>query len=180
MNDVWGPSTLGGTIPGQAVLSCLRKQAELAMGRKPVGSVLHGFCISPCLQVPTPCNLRAIKWNKSFPPRLLLALVFTKALETLPETPGSFIPSTSFTFWASVVGEPCLLSGAILPFTSLLALSHHFPCHLRHYLFVLLIWLDAQLHKGHDPLCFLMFLCFYFYGARSTQSSVCLTHLGLF
>jgi hypothetical protein len=43
---------VGGAIPGQVVLGSIRKQAEQAMGNKPVSSTLHGLCISSCLQVP--------------------------------------------------------------------------------------------------------------------------------
>ena len=43
---------MGGAIPGLVVLGPIRKQAEQAMGSKPVSSTLHGLCISSCLQVP--------------------------------------------------------------------------------------------------------------------------------
>jgi hypothetical protein len=47
-----GVAHLGGAIPGLVVLGSVRKQAEQAMGSKPVSSTLHGLCISSCLQVP--------------------------------------------------------------------------------------------------------------------------------
>jgi hypothetical protein len=43
---------MGGAIPGLVVLGSVRKQAERAMGSKPVSILLHGFSISSCRQVP--------------------------------------------------------------------------------------------------------------------------------
>ena len=43
---------VGGAMPGLAVLGSTRKQAEQAMGSKPVSSTLHGLCISAYFQVP--------------------------------------------------------------------------------------------------------------------------------
>ena len=41
-----------GATPGLVVLGSIRKQAEKAMGNKPVSSTLHGLCIGSCLQAP--------------------------------------------------------------------------------------------------------------------------------
>jgi hypothetical protein len=43
---------VGVAIPGLVVLGSIRKQAEQAMGSRPVSSTLHGLCISFCLQDP--------------------------------------------------------------------------------------------------------------------------------
>jgi len=43
---------VGGAIPRLMVLGSIRKQAEQAMRSKPVSSILHGLCLSSCLQVP--------------------------------------------------------------------------------------------------------------------------------
>ena len=39
-----------GAVPGLVVLGLLRKQAEQALGSKPVSSTLHGLCMCSCLQ----------------------------------------------------------------------------------------------------------------------------------
>jgi len=53
MIGVWRAQlNVGGAILGLVILGSMRKQAEQARGNKSVSTLLHGLCISSCLQDP--------------------------------------------------------------------------------------------------------------------------------
>ena len=43
---------MGGATPEVVVMGSIRKETDQAVESKPVSSILHGLCISACLQIP--------------------------------------------------------------------------------------------------------------------------------
>ena len=75
------------------VLSCMRKHTEEAKGSKLISSIspsslFHclpsGSCLQLLLWSPSTMD-HSVEWNKAFPLELLLAMVFTTAIENKPE-----------------------------------------------------------------------------------------------